>query len=82
MDIVDINRIESQSDINTKYNATQQVIEDHLVILDELKQILEFECSKDPLASSNLDRPNAEFIKRVGNVINNSSEILSSIYTT
>ena len=81
MDVIDINRLESQSDINTQYNATNQAIEDHLVILDELKQILEFECSKDPMADS-ANRPDVEAVKRIKDIIKDSSRRLATIYST
>tara|TARA_R110001606_G_C14980776_1_gene604386 strand:- start:301 stop:579 length:279 start_codon:yes stop_codon:yes gene_type:complete len=79
MDIGDINRLRRHSNISGAYNKALKLIEDHNVILNELIQILEHECEKDPLGDKE-NAPDVEFIEYLSDTIRVSTETLMTIY--
>ena len=79
MDIGDINRLRRHSNVSGAYNKALKLIEDHNVMLNELIQILEHECEKDPLGSGE-DAPDVEFIDHICDTIRVSTETLMTIY--
>ena len=79
MDIGDINRLRRQSNISGAYNKALKLIENHNVMLNELIQILEHECEKDPLGTGE-DAPDVEFIDHLSDKIRVSTETLMAVY--
>ena len=80
MNIADINRLEKQSKISEAWVKANTQIEDHLVIVEEIKQILEFESSKDVL-NEGQNAPDWRFIIDIRDKVKASSDALLSIYT-
>jgi len=80
MDIGDINRLRRHSNISGAYNKALKLIENHNVMLNELIQILEHECEKDPLGTGE-DAPDVEFIDHLSDTIRVSTETLMAVYT-
>ena len=79
MDIGDINRLKRQSSISGAYNKAMKLIENHNVMLNELVQIIEHECEKDPLGSGD-NAPDYEFIEHLSDTIRTSTETLMAVY--
>jgi len=79
MDIVDIDRLTLQSKISSEYKKVNAAIEDHLVVIDELKGIIEFECSKDPLGTDD-QRPDSKMMMMIGKTVQRSTMTLSDIF--
>lgn len=79
MDIGDINRLKRQSSISGAYNKAMKLIENHNVMLNELVQIIEHECEKDPLGSRE-NAPDYEFIEHLSDTIRTSTETLMAVY--
>ena len=79
MEIGDINRLKRQSSISGAYNKAMKLIENHNVMLNELVQIIEHECEKDPLGSGD-NAPDYEFIEHLSDTIRTSTETLMAVY--
>lgn len=81
MNTADIERLKTQGHISVAYTKSTAIIAAHLDVVEELRQIIEFECSKDPLADGP-HAPDVKEIKHIALAIQRTTENLISLYST